>query len=107
MATQFTDANVREVIATGKPVVIDFWATWCGPCKAMGPVIDELANEYEGRVIVGKYNLDEENEFAQDYRVMSIPLLLFFKNGELTSIRLTGKQSIDTVRNKIEELLAL
>ena len=94
MAFTFTDANVKETIATGQPVVIDFWATWCGPCMAMAPVIDELAKEYEGRAIVGKY-------------VRSLPTLLFFKDGQKTALRLVGGQKADAIRAKIDELIAL
>lgn len=107
MAFTFTDENVKEIIASGKPVVIDCWATWCGPCVAMGPIVDELAKEYEGRVVIGKYNVDEESDLSTQYRVMSIPTFLFFKNGEKTSIRLAGSQSRETMVAKIEELLAL
>lgn len=107
MAFKFTDENVKEVIASGKPVMIDFWATWCGPCVAMGPVIDRLAEEFEGRVVVGKYNVDEEGDLSSEYRIMSLPTILFFKNGEKTSIRLAGSQSEANLRAKIEELLAL
>ncbi|MDE6135343.1 MAG: thioredoxin fold domain-containing protein [Muribaculaceae bacterium] len=107
MAFKFTDENVKETIATGQPVVIDFWATWCGPCMAMGPVVDQMAEEFEGRAVIGKYNIEEESSFCEENRVMSIPLLLFFKDGKKTPIRLTGKQSAETLRAKIEELLAL
>lgn len=102
-----TDKNAREIIESGKPVVIDCWATWCGPCKAMAPLIDQLAQEYEGKVVIGKYNVDEEGDLATEYRVMSLPTILFFKNGEKTSIRLAGSQTRETLVAKIEELLAL
>lgn len=107
MAFQFTDANVNEIIQSGKPVVIDFWATWCGPCKAIAPFIEELAQQYEGQVVIGKYNVDEENELATQYRVMSIPTLLFFKDGKKTDIRMAGSQSKKAIEEKIQELLAL
>ena len=102
-----TDENVNEIIESGKPVVIDFWATWCGPCKALAPVLDELAEQYEGQVVIGKYNVEEESDFSTDHRIMSLPTILFFKNGEKTSIRLTGSQSKETIEEKIKELLAL
>ena len=101
------DKHAREIIESGKPVVIDCWATWCGPCKAMSPLIDQLAEEYEGKVVIGKYNVDEEGDLATEYRVMSLPTILFFKNGEKTSIRLAGSQTRETLVAKIEELLAL
>ena len=107
MALTITDANAKELIASGKPVIIDFWATWCGPCVAMSPIIDELATEYEGQVIIGKYNVDEEGDLSSQYRIMSIPTILFFKNGEKTSIRLAGSQPRAAVEAKIKELLAL
>lgn len=107
MAQTFTDENVKDIIASGKPVVIDFWATWCGPCRAMAPVIDQLAQEYEGRVEIGKYNVDEEGELSNDYRIMSLPTILFFKDGKKTDIRLVGSQSIDNLRARVEQLLTL
>lgn len=107
MAFTFTDENVNEIIASGKPVVIDFWATWCGPCVRLTPVIEELAKEYEGQVVIGKYNVDEEGDLSSKYRIMSIPTLLFFKNGEKVDIRLAGSQSKATIDEKIKELLAL
>ncbi len=107
MALTITDANAKEIIESGKPVVIDFWATWCGPCVGMAPLIDELAAEYEGKVIIGKYNVDEEGDLSTEYRVMSLPTLLFFKDGKKTSIRLAGSQKRETLVEKINELLAL
>lgn len=107
MAVTFTDANVKEIIESGKPVIVDFWATWCGPCKAISPIVEELANEYEGKVVIGKYNVDEQNDLAVENRVMSIPTLLFFKDGKKTDIRLAGSQSRETIVGAIEKLLAL
>lgn len=107
MAYQFTDSNVKEVIASGRPVVIDFWATWCGPCMRLAPTIDELAEEFADRVVIGKYNIEEETELSTDYRIMSIPTILFFKNGEqVRDLRMTGATK-DELRARIEKLLAL
>ena len=107
MALNITDENAQEIIASGKPVIIDFWATWCGPCVAMAPLIDELAKEYEDQVVIGKYNVDEEGDLSSEYRVMSLPTLLFFKDGKKTDIRLAGSQNRATLEAKIKELLAL
>ncbi len=107
MAFTFTDENANEIIESGKPVVIDFWATWCGPCMALAPVIDELAEQYEGQVVIGKYNVEDESDFSTDHRIMSLPTILFFKDGKKTSIRLAGSQSKETIEEKIKELLAL
>lgn len=103
----FTDENVHDIIASGAPVMIDFWATWCGPCVGMGPAVDTVAAEYEGRVKVGKYNIDEQNDLAMKYRIMSIPTILFFKDGKKTDLRLVGAQSVEQLRAKLDELLAL
>ena len=107
MAQTFTDENVHDIIATGQPVVVDFWATWCGPCVAMAPTIDKIAEDYDGRVIVGKYNMDEQNDLAVECRVMALPTILFFKDGKETTLRLAGSQSYDAIKEKIEELLKL
>jgi thioredoxin 1 len=107
MAFTFTDENVKEIIASGKPVMIDFWATWCGPCVGMSPAIDAVAEEFEGKVVVGKYNIDEQNDLAMEHRIMSIPTLLFFKDGKKVDIRLVGGQTIETLREKLNALLAL
>ncbi len=107
MAKEFTDENVHDIIASGQPVLIDFWATWCGPCVGMTPAIEQVAEEYEGRVVVGKYNIDEQNDLAMKYRIMSIPTILTFKNGKKTDLRLVGAQSIDQLRATLDALLAL
>ena len=84
MAQEFTDQNFdQEVLKSDKPVLVDFWAPWCGPCQAMGPIIDELAKEFEGKAKVGKLNVDENSKIAQDFAVMSIPSLKIFKDGKI------------------------
>lgn len=81
-----TKANFEaEVLNSDIPVLVDFWATWCGPCMMLSPVIEEIAHEFEGKIKVGKVNVDEENELAMQYRVASIPTLLLFKNGQLAN----------------------
>ncbi len=107
MAFTFTDANVSEIIESGKPVMIDFWATWCGPCVGMAPTIDELANEYDGKVVIGKYNVEEESEMSSQYRITTLPTILFFKNGKKADIRLTGSQTKANLKAAIEKLLEL
>lgn len=104
----FTDQNVHEIIASGKPVVIDFWATWCGPCQRMTPIVEELAEEYKDTVVVGKYNIEEENDLTTEYRIMSIPTILFFKNGEqIRDLRLVGAQPKEQLENQIKKLIEL
>ena len=83
MAKEITDANFQELLAEGKPLVVDFWAPWCGPCKMISPIIDELAEEYADRIIVGKVNVDDNDETCVAYGIMNIPTILFFKGGEL------------------------
>jgi len=80
----FTDANFKaEVLESATPVVVDFWATWCGPCRMVAPVVEEIAKEYAGRVKVGKVDVDENSRVASDFGIMSIPTIMIFKNGRL------------------------
>ncbi len=74
----------QEVIKSDKPILVDFWAPWCGPCRAVGPLMDELAEEFDGKAKVGKINVDEQGELAATYRVMSIPTVMLFNNGNMT-----------------------
>lgn len=97
MAFQFTDANFRkEAIEADKPVLVDFYADWCGPCKMMAPVIEELAKEYEGNFKIGKLNVDDNPDTARQYRVMSIPTMIIYKNGEAvdTIVGFTAKNAL-------------
>lgn len=85
MTLEITDANIQELLASGKPLVVDCWAPWCGPCKMMLPIVDELAADYEGRINVGKLNVDENEDTCEEYGVMNIPTMLFFKDGQLVN----------------------
>ena len=86
MALEITDANFEEVVLkSSQPVLVDFWAEWCGPCRMVGPIIDELSKEFEGKAVVGKIDVDANQEFAAKYGVRNIPTVLLFKDGELIS----------------------
>ena len=101
----FTDQNfAHEVLESKTPVVVDFWASWCGPCRIIDPIIDELAKEYEGRVKIGKVNVDENSQTAGTYGIMSIPSIVFFKNGQPVKTMI-GAQSKENFKKGIEEAL--
>jgi len=105
MALAITDATFDEVVLkSSKPVVVDFWAAWCGPCRMVGPVIDEIATEYEGKATVGKVDVDANQEFAAKYGVRNIPTVLVFQNGEVVS-RQVGVAPKKTYTDAIDALL--
>ena len=84
MALEITDANFKEVVLDSKtPVLVDFWAVWCGPCRTIGPIVDELHDELDGQAVIGKVNVDENSDTPVKYGVRNIPTLLVFKNGEV------------------------
>ena len=104
MAIHFTDENFnQEVLSSDIPVLVDFYADWCGPCKMLAPVIETLAEEFEGKVKVGKLNVDNAPDTAQAYGIMSIPTLLIFKNGEVVNktIGVVAKSEIEQVLNNL------
>lgn len=93
-----------EVVESSLPVLVDFWAVWCGPCRMVAPIVDELADEYEGRVKVGKVDVDSEQKIAADYGIRSIPTLLIFKNGELAE-QVVGAVPKKQLVEKLEAVL--
>ncbi|WP_262506823.1 thioredoxin [Salegentibacter holothuriorum] len=105
MAIEITDANFEEqVLKSEKPVMVDFWAAWCGPCRMVGPIIDEISTEYDGKAVVGKLDVDANQEFAAKYGVRNIPTVLIFQNGEVVG-RQVGVAPKNTYAEALDELL--
>lgn len=104
MALEITDASFQEVLKSGKPVVIDFWAEWCGPCRMVGPIVEELANDYADKVVIGKVDVDSNDEITSKYGIRNIPTILFFKDGEIVDKQVGAAQKSVLVE-KIDKLL--
>lgn len=105
MEKKFTGENFNaEVLKADKPVLVDFYADWCGPCKMMAPAIEKLAEEYDGKAVVGKLNVDESGEIAARYGIMNIPTLILFKNGEIVK-KVVGLQNRDALKQLMESAL--
>ncbi len=102
---EINDSNYSEVLAQNKPMVLDFWATWCGPCRMVGPVIQQLADQYEGQVIVGKVNIEENaDELVAQFGIRNIPTIVFMKNGEVVD-KVVGAAPKPTLEAKLQALL--
>lgn len=99
------DNNAKEFLATELPIVIDFSATWCGPCRQLAPIIDELAKEYDGRIAVGKCDIEEAADLTDEYNIRNVPTVIFIKNGEVVN-KFVGSKSKADVQKLFEELLA-
>ena len=104
MALNITDQNFEEIKAEGKPIVLDFWAPWCGPCKQVGPYIEELAEEYKGTVNIGKCDVDENSDLPGEFGVRNIPTILFIKNGEIVD-KQVGATTKAALADKVKALL--
>lgn len=104
MAFEFKDDNYKAIIAEGKPVVVDFWAPWCGPCKMVTPIIEELAKEYDGRAVIGKCNVDESSDMSAEFGIRNIPTVLFFKDGKIVD-KQVGAVAKPKFVEKLENIL--
>ena len=105
MALEITDSNFEEIVLkSDKPVLVDFWAAWCGPCRMVGPIIDELSDEYEGKAVVGKVDIDSNQQYAAQFGVRNIPTVLVFKNGELVD-RKVGVSSKNDYAQALDSLI--
>lgn len=106
MALEITDSNFEEVVLkSDKPVLVDFWAEWCGPCRMVGPVVEELAKEYDGKAVIGKLDVDNNPRVATEFGIMSIPALLFFKDGKVVD-KQVGAVPKHVLANKLNAQMA-
>ena len=104
MEVTITSENFESLKNGDKPLVVDFWATWCGPCRMVGPVISELAQEYDGRIVVGKCDVEENEDIAMEYNIRNIPTILFFKGGQVVD-KIVGAQAKVRIQEKFDALL--
>jgi len=104
MALEITDSTFKEVLNSNKPVLVDFWATWCGPCKMLSPIIEEISADFEGKAIVGKVNVDNNQQSSMEYGIRNIPTVLIFKNGEVVE-KFVGVVPKETIAEKLTQFL--
>lgn len=104
MALAITDSNFEELVQSGQPLVVDFWATWCGPCKQIGPIIEELASEYEGKVTIGKCDIEDNDDLVAKFGIRNVPTVLFIKDGQVVD-KQVGAATKNVFHDKIETLL--
>ena len=104
MELEITSQNFEEIKQQGKPVLVDFWATWCGPCKRLGPIIEELAAEYDGKVIVGKCDIEENDELTDQFGIMNVPTVVLLKDGKEVD-RVVGLAMKNVYQDKLNALL--
>lgn len=105
MALELTDSNFDEVVVkSDKPVIVDFWAEWCGPCRMVGPIVNELAEEYKDKIVVGKVDVDTNPNISAKYGIRNIPTILFFKNGEVVD-KQVGAVPKSNLLNKLQSIL--
>ncbi len=105
LITLTQDNFAKEVLQAAQPTLVDFWAEWCGPCKMLSPILDELATEYDGRIRFGKVNIDEHQALAAEYGIHSIPTLLLFKNGQVAD-QMVGLRSKRDLKNSFDRVIA-
>jgi thioredoxin 1 len=104
MEIEITTQNFDEIMSQGKPVLMDFWATWCGPCKRLGPIIEELAQEYEGKAVIGKCDIEENDELTEKFGIMNVPTVVFLKDGKEVD-RVVGLAMKNIYQDKLNALL--
>ena len=104
MELEITSQNFDEVKQQGKPVLVDFWATWCGPCKRLGPIIEELAAEYDGKAVIGKCDIEENDELTEQFGIMNVPTVVFLKDGKEVD-RVVGLAMKNVYQDKLNALL--
>ncbi len=104
MALQITDSNFSELLAQGKPMIVDFWATWCGPCKKVAPYIEQLAEEYAEQAIIGKVDVDENQDLPMQFGVRNIPTILFIKDGQVVDKQI-GAVAKNVLEDKLKAIL--